>query len=125
MFIIPVRCISESCIKIKINLIFIIILCHTSKSFMKAFKAFMQPFETAKKCENKKLSHFFLFVRDRGLKRLFMCMESLREKLFVFLKFVFNSVVLISQKSKPLTLKDIFIIKICNTQLSWNVDHCF
>ena len=38
--------ISESCIKIKINLIFLTIFCGTSKGLMKSFKAFIQPFET-------------------------------------------------------------------------------
>ena len=46
----PALCISKSCIKIKINLMFIFTLvCDASKSsskrFMKACKAFIKPFE--------------------------------------------------------------------------------
>ena len=42
----PVRYISESCIEIKIKLIFFFtLLCGASKGFMKAFKAFKKPFE--------------------------------------------------------------------------------
>ena len=38
--------ISESCIEIKIKLNFILtLLCGSSKGFMKAFKAFLKPFE--------------------------------------------------------------------------------
>ena len=42
----PALYISESCIKIKINLNFIFtLLCETSTGSMKAFKAFIKPFE--------------------------------------------------------------------------------
>ena len=43
----PAHSVSESCIKIKINFnIFIVtLLCGASKGFMKAFKAFIKPFE--------------------------------------------------------------------------------
>ena len=40
----PTQCISESCIKIKINSNFY--FHHSSKGFMKALKAFIKPFET-------------------------------------------------------------------------------
>ena len=44
--ILPTPFISESCIKIKINLNFIFtLLCGASKGFRKAFKAFIKPFE--------------------------------------------------------------------------------
>ena len=58
---------SESCIEIKIELNFYF---HTSasKGFMKAFKAFIKPFEAKKKYENKNLTHFFHFVRDWAVK---------------------------------------------------------
>ena len=43
----PVPCISESCIKIKIKLIFFFftLLCGASKGFMMAFKAFIKSLE--------------------------------------------------------------------------------
>ena len=64
----PVSRISESCIKIKINLNFYF---HTSlwylKEFYEGLKGLRKTFRgTAKKCENKNLNYFFLFVRDWG-----------------------------------------------------------
>ena len=52
----------------KVTYIFIIkLLCGASKAFMKAFKAFIKPFETPQgKGENKNLNQFFFFVRDWG-----------------------------------------------------------
>ena len=59
----PTPWISESCIKIKINLNFYF---HTffgaSKGFMKTFKAFTKPFKAPQK--NKNLSWFFLFILE-------------------------------------------------------------
>ena len=46
--ILPALCISKSCIKIKINFLFSL-LCGASKSFMKAFKAFINPFDAPEK----------------------------------------------------------------------------
>ena len=44
--ILPILCISENCIKIKVNLNFIFTLLYgASEGFMKAFKTFMKPFE--------------------------------------------------------------------------------
>ena len=46
----PASCISESCMKIKINLIFIFtFLCGASKGYMKAFKAFIKPFKASQR----------------------------------------------------------------------------
>ena len=43
-------CISESCIEIKLSEIFIFILfCGASKGFMKAFRAFKNPFEATQR----------------------------------------------------------------------------
>ena len=59
----PVPCISESCIKIKINLKF-----HFDTSLWclkKVLQGLHKTFwGTAKKCENENLIWFFLFVRD-------------------------------------------------------------
>ena len=50
----------------KINLIFIFkLFCDASEGFMKALKALINPFYTTKKCENKNLSKYSLFVRDQ------------------------------------------------------------
>ena len=46
----PVQCIFESCIEIKIKPNFYFtLLCDVSKGFMKAFKVFIKPFETPQK----------------------------------------------------------------------------
>ena len=47
MLILPALCISESCIKIKTDLIFYFhtSFCGASKGFMKVFRAFIKPFE--------------------------------------------------------------------------------
>ena len=44
----PAPCISESCIKIKINFNFTL-LFDASKGFMKALKAFIKPFEASQR----------------------------------------------------------------------------
>ena len=45
----PTLCISESCIEIKITYFFLFTLrCGASKGFMKAFKAFIKPFDLHK-----------------------------------------------------------------------------
>ena len=42
----PAPCISESCLKMKIDLkFFFTLLCGASRGFVKAFKAFIKPFE--------------------------------------------------------------------------------
>ena len=52
----PAPFISESCMKIKIYLIFIFtILCGASTGLMKAFKAFIKPFETPQRSMKIKL----------------------------------------------------------------------
>ena len=38
-------CISESCIKIKTEIVIFTLLCGAAKGFMKAFRAFIKPFE--------------------------------------------------------------------------------
>ena len=46
MLTLPAPCISESCIEIIVNFNFFpTLLCGASKGFMKAFKAFIKPFE--------------------------------------------------------------------------------
>ena len=56
----PIPCILESFIKIKINLsIFFTLLCDALKGFMNVLQAL------TKKCGNKILSYFSLFVPDR------------------------------------------------------------
>ena len=69
-------CISKSCIKIKIHFLFSL-LCGASKSFMKAFmafinpfdapeKAFIKPFEAPKKIVKVKSKvNFLIFVAGR------------------------------------------------------------
>ena len=55
----PIPCISESCIKIKINWNFLFSHFYMvpPKGFMEVFKAFVKPFETPiKKCENENFS---------------------------------------------------------------------
>ena len=67
----PAPCVSESCIKVKVNLtlptpipdkekkltqIFIFtLLCGASKGFMKAFKAFIKPFEAPQRSVKMKI----------------------------------------------------------------------
>ena len=64
----PTQYISGSCIKIKLISISML-LCGASKGFIKSFKAFTKSSEAPqKKCENKNLSKFSLFVRDRDRK---------------------------------------------------------
>ena len=63
----PTLCISESYIKTKINLNFYF---HTSLWCLKRFHEGLEDFHktfwgTTMKCENKNLSQFSLFVRDR------------------------------------------------------------
>ena len=68
MITLPVTCISESCIeiKIKLNLYF-----YTSlwclKRFCEGFKGLHKTFwGTTKKCENKDLTQFFMFGTGTG-----------------------------------------------------------
>ena len=52
----PTPCISQSYIKIKINLSFIFtLLCGASKGFMKASKAVIKPFEAPQRSVNIKI----------------------------------------------------------------------
>ena len=61
-----VLCISESCIEIKMKLIFIFtLLCDTSKGFMQALNTFIKPFEAPQRSVKIKIQlNIFLFVRD-------------------------------------------------------------
>ena len=60
-------CVSESYLKIKINLNFYFaLLCGASKGFMKASKAFIKPFERPQRSVKIKiLINFSFFVGDR------------------------------------------------------------
>ena len=64
----------ESCIKIKINLIFIFtLLCVASKGFMKTLKAFIKRFETQQGSVKVKIKLIFIyynFLKCTGLEEL-------------------------------------------------------
>ena len=70
----PVPYISESCIEIKsyIKFLFSHFLVVPQKGFMKAYKAFIKPFEAPQRSAKLKIQHkFLLFVRDwAGLGRV-------------------------------------------------------
>ena len=63
----PILYISESCIKIDINLIFIFtLLCGASKGFMKALTAFIKPFEAPQRSVKKNFQLIFSFCPGLG-----------------------------------------------------------
>ena len=65
--ILPAPRISEICIKIKNNLnFFFILLCGTSKGFMKALKAFIKPFAALERSAKIKIKLIFSLHAGKG-----------------------------------------------------------
>ena len=77
LLILPAPCISDNCIKIKINLNFIFtLLFGASKGFMKDLKAFIKSFEAPQRSVQIKFSVKFFFLRQGiGTGRVKICLS--------------------------------------------------